>query len=112
MSVLQLAVLALVTLVMGLFVLRPILLSSSRALPRLGAPPLPLSLPRNTQTAAALTGEIEDGLGDDQSVLAAPAALIDTAGDPVDRLRQLIESRQAESIEILRSWMEQDEEAA
>ena len=29
-----------------------------------------------------------------------------------DRLRLLIEDRQAESMEILRSWMEYDEEAA
>ena len=111
MSVLQLAVLALVSLVLGLFVLRPILLSSSRSLPRLGAPALPLSLPRSLSTPQTLTGEIDDSLGDDQNAIAAPA-LVDTAGDPVERLRQMIENRQAESIEILRSWMEQDEEAA
>ena len=32
--------------------------------------------------------------------------------DPIARLRYLIEERQAESIEILRSWMEHDEEPA
>ena len=32
--------------------------------------------------------------------------------DPVARLRRLIEERQSESIEILRSWMEHDEEPA
>ena len=35
----------------------------------------------------------------------------DTA-DPVARLRRLIEERQAESVEILRGWMEQEEEKA
>jgi flagellar M-ring protein FliF len=32
--------------------------------------------------------------------------------DPASRLRRLIEKRQAESIEILRSWMETEEEHA
>jgi flagellar M-ring protein FliF len=32
--------------------------------------------------------------------------------DPVARLRRLIEERQSESVEILRGWMEQDEERA
>ena len=111
MAVLQLAVLALVALVMGLFVLRPLLLSSSRAVPRLAAPALALSLPRNTAEAQALTGEIDDGVGDRQASPQDPA-LTDTTGDPVARLRLLIEDRQAESMEILRSWMEYDEEAA
>jgi flagellar M-ring protein FliF len=30
--------------------------------------------------------------------------------DPVARLRRLIEERQAESVEILRGWMEAEEE--
>ena len=111
MAVLQLAVLALVALVMGLFVLRPLLLSSSRAVPRLAAPALALSLPRSTAEAQALTGEIDDGVGDRQASPQDPA-LTDTTGDPVARLRLLIEDRQAESMEILRSWMEYDEEAA
>ena len=32
--------------------------------------------------------------------------------DPVARLRQLIEDRREESVEILRSWMEDNEEKA
>ena len=41
-------------------------------------------------------------------------ALGDTAveDDPASRLRRLIEQRQTESIEILRSWMETEEEHA
>ena len=31
--------------------------------------------------------------------------------DPVDRLRRLIQEREAETVEILRSWMEEDEES-
>jgi flagellar M-ring protein FliF len=30
--------------------------------------------------------------------------------DPVERLRRLIEEREEETVEILRSWMEEDEE--
>jgi len=52
-----------------------------------------------------LTGEIDDGPE------FAPLAT-DEAMDPVSRLRRLIEERQAESVEILRGWMEQDEERA
>ena len=31
-------------------------------------------------------------------------------GDPVERLRAMIEERQAETVEILRGWMEDDKE--
>lgn len=34
----------------------------------------------------------------------------DGAEDPVERLRRLIQEREAETVEILRSWMEEDEE--
>jgi flagellar M-ring protein FliF len=111
LSVLQLAVLAIVALVMGLFVLRPILLSSSRAVPRLAASALPLALPRTMANGQVLTGEIDDGTVGAQNAIKAHA-LPDASGEAVARLRLLIEDRQAESIEILRSWMEFDEEAA
>ena len=32
--------------------------------------------------------------------------------DPVDRLRNLIEERKTETVEILRSWLEDDKEKA
>jgi flagellar M-ring protein FliF len=49
-----------------------------------------------------LTGVIDDG----------PALVPGEAlpPDPVARLRRLIEERQAESVEILRGWMELEEE--
>jgi flagellar M-ring protein FliF len=34
-----------------------------------------------------------------------------TASDPVERLRRMIEDREEETIEILRSWIEEDERA-
>jgi flagellar M-ring protein FliF len=127
MTLVQTAVLALVALVLGLFVLRPILAGGGRP----GAPPLALpgtvppatglpepqgSLPAPPSSAAppatALTGEIDDGGLPDLPVMTwSPGA--DPSGmpaDPVERLRRLIDQRQAESIEILRGWMEAEED--
>lgn len=101
MTVLQMVVLAGVALVLGLFVLRPLLLNS-RAPAALPPPDLPLALPGMAGSMPALTGIIEE---DDA------AALTDgDAADPVARLRRLIAERQAESVEILRGWMEMEEE--
>lgn len=117
MSLIQLAVLAIVALVLGLFVIRPILASGGGGSPQLSAPYAPLALPGSIgegSAGAALDGEI-----DDFAILPATAdfseqeaAMNGEESDPVARLRQLIEERQAESIEILRSWMEHDEEPA
>jgi len=111
MSIVQLAVLALVSMVLGLFVLRPILTSrAGRApvQPALAAPP-PAVAP------AALTGVIEDGefAPRDMAVVgraSAPGAAVDQVTDPVARLRRLISERQEESVEILRNWMADPEE--
>ncbi len=101
MTLIQMAVLAGVALVLGLFVVRPLLLNGRRpvALP----PPLaPLALPGTDEAGSALTGIIED----DGPALPLP----DESADPVARLRRLIAERQAESVEILRGWMEMEEE--
>ena len=114
MQLAQLLVLAVVALVLGLFVLRPIL-TSARARPPAELP-APAGLP-------ALTGEIDDGefapgmamasgFGDMGGLpaigTAFPMAEIDSdsGDDPVARLRRLIAERQEETAEILRSWME------
>ena len=120
MSLIQLAVLALVALVLGLFVIRPVLTSQARA--RLEADAMPLALPgAGAMSLPAsgleapgdgpmeiLTGEIEDSPAFGMTALTD----VDQPTDPVARLRRLIEERQAESVEILRGWMEQDEERA
>ena len=116
MSVIQLTVLALVALILGLFVLRPILTSAGRGPAQLSAPYEPLALPGGSDgmANAALDGEIEDF-----AIMPATADFAERDfglggmdSDPVARLRRLIEERQSESIEILRSWMEHDEEPA
>jgi flagellar M-ring protein FliF len=115
MSLIQIVVLAFVALVLGLFVLRPVLTSR----PRLNAEASPLALPGMAAGNGALTMDGADTAGitqvltgeiDDGSEFAALET--DEATDPVSRLRRLIEERQAESVEILRGWMEQDEERA
>ena len=110
MTLIQTAVLAVVALVLGLFVIRPILTSANR---RALAPPEPtLALPPAAGFGdPAIEGEVDGGLvfdGYGTSVAQDGAS----EGDPATRLRRLIEERQTESIEILRGWMEQDEERA
>ena len=114
MSIIQLAVLSLVALVLGLFVLRPIL---TRPMPpRLAE--LPAPNPPAADSAGALTGVIDEGtyMPNDLPVIsgfdmAMPMGTgnfgeLADANDPVSRLKKLIAERQDESVEILRSWME------
>ncbi len=116
MQMIQVAVLAVVALVLGLFVVRPILIPSRQRRAQLVADPRPLALsPATFDTAGVLTGEIQDSFD-------APAFRANTVDvtqrddtppdDPVTRLRRLIAERQTESIEILRGWMEKEEEKA
>ncbi|MBW6505374.1 MAG: flagellar M-ring protein FliF [Rhodobacteraceae bacterium] len=115
MSIIQMAVLAVVALVLGLFVLRPIF---SRPVPARMAE-LPAPAPGGgAEPARTLTGVIDDSgyLPNDLPVIsdfdmAMPMATGDFGGvsepnDPVARLKKLIAERQDESVEILRSWME------
>jgi flagellar M-ring protein FliF len=110
MSLIQMAVLAMVVLVLGLFVIRP-MLTSARHTSGLPASAPTLSLPGMATSDAVLTGEIDDD--GEFSNLALVASGEDPARletDPAARLRRLIEERQAESVEILRGWMELEEE--
>lgn len=131
MSLAQLGVLAAVVLVLGLFVLRPILTSAGRA----GVRALPTGSARaitalpgqgnGSQGSMALTGEIDDGpyapgtpplaarVAPDRETtqagdLATPG--LAAGADPVARLRGLIEERRDETVEILRGWMEEHDE--
>ncbi len=110
MSLIQMAVLAIVSLVLGLFVIRPILTK-----PPAAPPLLPAAAPSDPQTV--LTGEIAtDEAGRFTSLpgqaaqeeLPAPAA--QQSADPVERLRAMIGDKQEETVEILRSWLEEGEE--
>ncbi len=114
MSIIQTSVLALVALVLGLFVIRPLLTTATR--PALRAPDAPLALPSTMLPGSiALNGEIENGFdygafADVRADVTREIARDGVEEDPATRLRRLIEKRQTESIEILRGWMEHEEE--
>lgn len=113
MSMIQTGVLALVAMVLGLFVIRPVLASANRA--SLPPPETQLALPPAMASGSlALNGEVDDGF--DYGSFASPrgdrSEGEETGEDPATRLRRLIEERQTESIEILRGWMEHEEEPA
>ena len=130
MALIQLAALVLVAVVLGLFVLRPLLLQGGRAARSEGLAGLPAPAPRGLPATAGpvLTGEIDDGLlpatlsvvgrseADDPGAPASARKPGDPsapeAEDPVARLRRLIAERQEETVEILRGWMEEREEKA
>ncbi len=117
MSLIQMAVLAVVSLLLGLFVIRPILTGVP------GSPPLLASGTEDGGRDAdrlALTGEISDDTSaevtslssatDDRPVV--PALAGNRSDDAVDRLRSMIGDKQEETVEILRSWLEESEERA
>ena len=108
MTLIQLAVLALVSLVLGLFVVRPLL---TRKL--VMAPPVQAALPGmrdGSLPGPALTGEIQTPDAVQPPALRGgtlPTEGAELAGeDPVERLRRLIQERRGETVEILRGWME------
>ncbi|MCK0141755.1 flagellar basal-body MS-ring/collar protein FliF [Aliiroseovarius sp. F20344] len=124
MSLIKLVVLAIVTLGLGLFVLRPMLTAqateseASGAGPALGLPNASIDRPSGVnqpnfdempaQSATpALVSEVQPIQNAADAVVA-----VEAAADPVQRLRDLISERQTETVEILRGWMEEDEEAA
>ncbi len=129
MSIVQMSVLVLVTLVLGLFVVRPILANGAvAALPAPAALPGPITEsdmgdPGGDMALGTVhVGEIDDGPGNSFSALPEMTmadssqfggglpVLGSGSGDPVDRLRAMIGERQEETVEILRSWLEESEE--
>jgi len=113
MAALQIGVLAVVALILGLFVIRPMLMAPARSAAGLPAPLAPLALPGATSDTGAdrvLTGEIDDGADLPNLSVVSDFGALEEPDDPASRLRRLIEERQAESVEILRGWMEQQEE--
>lgn len=112
MRLAQMGVLGLVALLLGLFVVRPILARPAAAAASAAALPAPAMGP-------ALDGEIEmaSALPDLPMLSDGPdfgaMGMVDfdspASEDPVERLRSLIEERKTESVEILRSWLDEKE---
>ncbi|MDO6485483.1 flagellar basal-body MS-ring/collar protein FliF [Shimia thalassica] len=118
-SLAQISVLGFITLLLGIFVLKPIL--SQRPQDSPSATPL---LSRNTEELqekieiarqTSLPQEVSQGevlTNDDYSAPATAqiSQITDPTHSPVERLRALIADRQEETVEILRSWMDEREE--
>lgn len=129
MSAIQMAILAVVAIVLGLFVVRPVL---SRPAQPPALPSSPPALTTTSETAKGqetLTGEVTEGSDDfpDLQLEGDPGDFPDfpvmnfasesigggsSSSDPVNRLRSMIGDRQEETVEILRSWLEDNEERA
>lgn len=127
MSAIQMAILAVVALVLGLFVVRPLLSRAPTPQAFPGGQPAISPPESSTQQSDALTGEVSDlsdgfpdiamndASGDFPDLPAlsfatAPDGSAEASADPVDRLRSMIGERQDETVEILRSWLEDSEE--
>jgi len=118
LSAIQMLVLAVVTLVLGLFVIRPVLTRQIPAeIPALDAPapgaPAALSGEVTQQggtTLPALMDAEDMGTNGARDALSATDGASAISADPVDRLRNMIGERQEETVEILRGWLEDKEE--
>ena len=116
MSAIQMGILALVTLILGLFVVKPVLSRPAKQEDVISLPPAD----PGSSDLPALNGEIADDLGSamggDMGMAdfgAADFGMMDSpSNDPVDRLRGLIEERQDETVEVLRGWLEEPEETS
>lgn len=121
MSIIQMAVLGIVALILGLFVVRPIL-AKPAALPAPGSDVPALPSASTEAGSPALTGEIDDGMPGDFGTGGAMmgelgsgldmGSLGSMGDDPVDRLRSMIGDKQEETVEILRNWLEESGENA
>lgn len=117
-SLIQAGVLALVALILGLFVVRPLMMAANKPEDIAPFADKALALPAKTvgtgaQTLAnprVLTGEIDDQDLPDLPVISRDEDAGNSFADPMERLRRLIDERQSETVEILRGWMETDEE--
>lgn len=119
LSAIQMLVLAVVTLILGLFVIRPVLTRQPSEVPALVAPDesepnTSTSTPDNLQSTQLPTVFDAEDLGDVQTAVgvnsASPLSQQQVSDDPVERLRTMIGERQEETVEILRGWLEDKEE--
>lgn len=101
MQLIQVGVLAAVALILGLFVVRPILAPA-------GGTAVPLAIENDTDTIdidPPMTMAIgNDGLGD--FMMGDMSEMDVSDDDPVTRLRRMIADREPETLQILQDWIE------
>ena len=122
LSAIQMLVLAVVTLILGLFVIRPVLTKQPAEVPAMigsqdlenstsegGAIAKLSSLPAVIDAEDMGNAQMTAGSGD---VIAMQNSDLERLPpeDPVERLRNMIGERQEETVEILRGWLEDKEE--
>ena len=97
-SISKLGLLSLVTVLLGIFVIRPLLMQQKRP----------------EESVNAISGVVEYDSSSSSAELvdqASPPALAEPEpSDPMERFRELIGDRQDESIQILQSWLEEKAE--
>ncbi|MCX7565770.1 flagellar basal-body MS-ring/collar protein FliF [Sulfitobacter sp. F26169L] len=119
LSAIQMIILAIVTLILGLFVIRPVLSRQPMEAPAfLGlqtTPPHDESIVESDNLPAVF--EAEDMGSNSRRDTSSGMNLVQSDGypegqpqDPVARLRSMIGERQDETVEILRGWLEEKEE--
>jgi flagellar M-ring protein FliF len=112
MRLIQLGILAVVSLILGLFVIRPILSRKTdggmvAALP-------PMAPGAGTSQSAQFEGSAGAPAGQESGTMLqiADGSAPVTEPDTIDRLRALIGERQEDTVEVLRNWLEEKEEKA
>lgn len=115
MQLVSVALLALVAIVLGLFVLRPALTGARARTAEDAAALLPTgavaAIGGPGAEGGALVGQTVDRVADGEILPSLDEGTGAGADDPMDRLRRLIADRQAESVQILRGWLETADEA-
>lgn len=108
MQLIQVAVLAAVALILGLFVVRPILASASGP----SAPPLAIGATAEAVSVDAEEPPMAMAIGDDTMGDFMIGDMGDAVGgdqDAVGRLRRMIADREPETLQILQDWIEDPE---
>lgn len=104
MQLIQIAVLAIVALILGLFVVRPILTQSGPGRASRDVDALPAPDAEEPPMAMAIGDDSMGGfMGGDMGMM---GGMGDTEEDPVARLRNMIADRETETIQILQDWIE------
>lgn len=98
MTLLKWVMLLITAVVLALFVIRPILASASRREPLSRLPAPQDAFPSETSGKEAV---LQNYLSDEQGV---------NGSDPIKRLRKLIDEQGAESVHVLRHWMDERKE--